>query len=1205
MGPAWFLSNGSSAHVSSGDNFIGIWSIKTMTHRNIPTATPFSLLQWVRLFLTLLAFTNLGPTAWSQQYTSSVVGTDFDFITADDPSAFRSLKFLKRGRAEMPDKRAENASLFQQAYIFEASFTDQQKVKLYLDAEFQNETAAEAEAQRYVHPLGKLPAPLRKGVSRVVVHRGGKDTTAFSDIGLIVVYSENATQRINTHDLEETIFHESVHAAWDARHAQSAAWKRAQMADGAFVTQYAQRKPALEDLAESALFAYTIQTHPDRILAADRKTLSTTIPHRIAFIGDLLEPISDQQPRPDARSTDERQPNVILILADDLAPGDLAGGDGRPTRTPNLDQLATESVQFSQAYSASCVCAPARAALLTGRYPHRTGVVTLNQNKYPKMTRIRPDETTIADVLKHAGYKTGLIGKWHTGRGEGFHPLDRGFDEFEGFGGSEDVGYFAYPFSQQRNVAQVKDDYLTDHLNRRAIEFVRRHQNQPFFLHLAHYAPHRPLEAPPAIIAKYRKQGFDESVATIYAMIEVMDRGIGELLAELQKLELADNTIVIFASDNGPDPLTGERFNQALRGTKYQVNEGGIRVPLFVRWPNRLQAGRRDQVVSFVDLLPTILELCHVAAPTTNRIDGLSFAAVLNDATTDFSPTRFWQWNRGQPNYTHNAAIRQAQFKLVRPFVTRGSNLKDSTLPPVLYDLQNDPSESVNVSDQHPDVTQRMNRQLEEWCSSVEQDRTRPERKSNHANVPTDVKQPNIAFVLVDDLGWSDLHCYGHAYHRTPNIDRLAQAGMRFTNAYAPAPICSASRASILTGKTPARLGFEFVTKNDAGHQQLDTDVPLQTPKLTLNLPTSETTIAEGLAPQGYQTAFFGKWHVSQHYQRKYLAWHPDFGPKTQGFAVAIEDFGDHPYAWPKKSVPPDLPNGEFPVDTMIQRTADFIRQQKSADRPWFLMASSFYVHTPVKNRSRWLVEDYQRHLPADAPNRNKRLEYAAFVETLDHHVGTILNAIDESGQRDNTLVVLMSDNGGHPEFCSNAPLRGSKWNLYEGGIRVPMIVRWPQQVAAATTCNIPVIGYDLLPTFVDIAGGNLEPETSPLDGISIRKALTNPDWQPTRSLLWHFPYYHPETTYSKALDTIGIDDFVTSKTRPQSAIREGQYKLLSFAEDHRAELYNLSTDASEQHDISHEQPQVAAKLQNLLDQRLKSMKARFAVPQQKTQAGD
>lgn len=428
-----------------------------------------------------------------------------------------------------------------------------------------------------------------------------------------------------------------------------------------------------------------------------------------------------------AATSDEpvARPNVILILADDLATGDLAGGDGHPTRTPNLDRLASQSAVFTQAYSASCVCAPARAALLTGRYPHRTGVVTLNMNKFPDLTRLQPDEVTIADLLSRAGYRTGLIGKWHIGRGDGFHPLDRGFEEFTGFDGSTEVGYFKYRFVNQRDVAVLDDEYLTDRLNRQAIDFVRRHRDEPFFLHLAHYAPHRPLEAPQAAVDRYLQQGFDESTATIYAMIEIMDHGIGELLDELDRLQLSDRTIVVFASDNGPDPLTGERFNHGLRGTKYQVYEGGIRVPLFVRFPEIVPPGSRDQLVTFVDILPTLLELLDVDSALPNALDGRSFVSVLKNPSAMFASPRYWQWNRGQPNYTHNAAMREGSFKLVRPYVTRGLKLTDSNLPPVLFDLASDPAEQTDVSKQHPDVVRRMRSDLERWSQQVESDRTR------------------------------------------------------------------------------------------------------------------------------------------------------------------------------------------------------------------------------------------------------------------------------------------------------------------------------------------------------------------------------------------------------------------------------------------------------------------------------------------------
>ncbi|QDT11351.1 sulfatase [Stieleria marina] len=453
--------------------------------------------------------------------------------------------------------------------------------------------------------------------------------------------------------------------------------------------------------------------------------------------------------------------------------------------------------------------------------------------------------------------------------------------------------------------------------------------------------------------------------------------------------------------------------------------------------------------------------------------------------------------------------------------------------------------------------------------------------------------QPNIVLILVDDLGWADLGCYGHAWHRTPQIDALAASGMRFTQAYSPAPICSASRASILSGKAVARLGFEFVTKDEPGLQKLDTPQRLTAPPLTLNLPLAETTIAETLTPLGYQTAFFGKWHVSQHHQR-YLGWHPKFGPHAQGFDIATEDYGDHPYAWqhPKRK-PANLASGEFPTDTMVQRTADYIRGPH--DRPFFLMMSSFYVHTPVKNRCRWLVDQYKHKIPADSPNRNKRLEYAAFVETLDHHVGTVISAIDDAGLKNNTLVVFMSDNGGHPEFCGQAPLRGSKWNLYEGGIRVPMICRWPNRIAERSVSDTAVIGYDLLPTFADAAGSDVVARADNLDGQSLLPVFPLGNHHFDRNLIWHFPYYHPETTFSKAQGSIGINDFAVSQTRPQSALRFGDYKLLHFAEDDRIELYNLKDDQGEQTDLSQSAPTTAALMRQRLASTLQKMNARRA----------
>ncbi|MEM8736554.1 MAG: hypothetical protein AAGG44_20150, partial [Planctomycetota bacterium] len=248
--------------------------------------------------------------AAGQEIGSSVVGTEFDFIIDEDESVYAGIRFVDRALAEMPDKR-DDAELMQQAYEFEAGFRDGSRIRIFVDADFNTTDAAEAEAKRYCGPLGRLPSVLRKGVARLVVHRGGKDTTAFSDEGLIVVYSENATVRISNHDLEETIFHESVHAAWDKGHAASEGWKRAQHADGNFATLYAKRNPRREDLAETALFAYTLTHHPTRLPNELSKTLRRRIPHRIAYVAELIpagKPIMDlPQEKPDIEAAPSKR----------------------------------------------------------------------------------------------------------------------------------------------------------------------------------------------------------------------------------------------------------------------------------------------------------------------------------------------------------------------------------------------------------------------------------------------------------------------------------------------------------------------------------------------------------------------------------------------------------------------------------------------------------------------------------------------------------------------------------------------------------------------------------------------------------------------------------------------------------------------------------------------------------------------------------
>lgn len=421
-------------------------------------------------------------------------------------------------------------------------------------------------------------------------------------------------------------------------------------------------------------------------------------------------------------------PNVILILADDMAVGDIAAYNNGITRTPALDRLIAEGCWFDRAYSASPVCAPARAALLTGRYPHRTGVVSLTLDKEPELTRLKPDETTLADVFAANGYRTGLVGKWHTGLGEGYGPMARGFQEMACFHGSDNGGYNRYILHEDDRMEEEpkpQEVYLTDALNQLAIGFVRRHADKPFFLHLAHYAPHRPLEAPEAAIEPYLKAGFERDIATVYAMIEIMDRGLGELFEEVDRLGLRERTLILFASDNGPDILVPERFNAGLRGGKYMVHEGGIRVPFIARWPGVIQPGKTGTPVHFTDVLPTLVKICRLKHEPKLPLDGRSFAGLLIKGTVPEPRPLFWQWNRHEPNHTHNAALLDGPWKLVKPYVTKNKIEGDSNLPHALYHLEEDPAEATDIAAQHPERVRAMRGTLDAWSQAMERDRER------------------------------------------------------------------------------------------------------------------------------------------------------------------------------------------------------------------------------------------------------------------------------------------------------------------------------------------------------------------------------------------------------------------------------------------------------------------------------------------------
>jgi arylsulfatase A len=443
-------------------------------------------------------------------------------------------------------------------------------------------------------------------------------------------------------------------------------------------------------------------------------------------------------------------PNVVFILADDLGFGDIGCFNGGASRTPTLDWLVEQGTVLPQHYSASPVCAPARASFLTGRYPHRTGAVDTLEGR--GLDRIALGERTVADLLTSAGYTTGLVGKWHNGAlDRRYHPTKRGFSEFAGFsGGWSD--YWHWRLDRNGQLVESDGRYLTDVLTDEAIDFIRRHRREPFFLHLAYSAPHFPLQAPDADVDVFASTGrFTDAVSRIYAMVAAMDRGIGRLLVALDDEGLAEDTLVVFSSDNGPQ-FSGEgesstvRFNCGYRGAKLLVYEGGIRLPAMVRWPAGLPAlGSVDGLVHLTDWLPTLLAVAGAAPPRGLTLDGVDVLPLLRGDPTETPPTRFWQWNRYEPVGSSNAAMRDGDWKLVRPAIAktmevapadlamdielkyqpgRHTNIEagptperevGAPLPVELFDLANDPGEEHDLARTETARVARMEAELSRW----------------------------------------------------------------------------------------------------------------------------------------------------------------------------------------------------------------------------------------------------------------------------------------------------------------------------------------------------------------------------------------------------------------------------------------------------------------------------------------------------------
>ena len=488
-------------------------------------------------------------------------------------------------------------------------------------------------------------------------------------------------------------------------------------------------------------------------------------------------------------------------------------------------------------------------------------------------------------------------------------------------------------------------------------------------------------------------------------------------------------------------------------------------------------------------------------------------------------------------------------------------------------------------------------------------------------------RKPNIVFFLVDDLSWSDVGCFGSSFYDTPNIDKLADEGVRFTDAYAACHVCSPTRASILTGKYPATLNLTDWL-NGRGNRPYQV---LQNPDKAMSLDSKETTIAEVLKGMGYETALFGKWHLGT-----------NTNPTEHGFDIHVphsvnSNLGRRGFRSPKKI--PGLDGGEYVTDRLAELAAEYIDEKK--DKPFLLYMSHFSVHDPIQGRPD-LVEKYKKKLASmppqtgpdyilegnpDSPTcpsraeldeliklpeyadthttyhndlvkvkqKQDNVEFAGMVESVDQSLGTLVAKLKELGLEDDTIIFFMSDNGGMsvmngtPEWkapknkldtrtsSSNLPLRGAKGWLYEGGIRVPMIVKWPKEGKKGAVCDEPLISVDFYPTILEMVGA--EDKIKGIDGKSFTRLVRGKKMD-RGPIYWHFPHYSNHGMQS-----------------PGGAIRDGDYKLLEYFENGTVQLFNLRDDIGEQNDLSKIEVKKVKELKAKLHQWRKDVDAQMMKP--------
>ncbi len=862
-------------------------------------------------------------------------------------------------------------------------------------------------------------------------------------------------------------------------------------------------------------------------------------------------------------AADTKRPNLVVFLSDDHSVLDSSVYGSRDIRTPNMQRIAAAGMTFDRAFVASPSCAPSRAALLTGLMPARNGAEANH-------SRPRAEIKKLPAYLKELGYEVVSFGKV----GHYAQTPEYGFD-------------IARHFQYHEDVAVPK-----------AIEWLKnRKSDQPLCLFVGTNWPHVPWPEnkgfePDAI--KVPSNHVDtretrDSRTKYYSAVEKMDSELGEVY-DLARERLGDNTLFLHTSDHGAQWPFG----------KWNLYDGGIRTPLLAVWPGKIQPqSRTSAMVSWVDILPTLIEAAGEKPPAD--LDGKSFVPVLKGETTKHRDAIYTVHSSdGNFNVYPMRSVRTEQFKYIRnlhPEFRYGTHVnkaagtepywpswekaarEDSHAAEMvakyfqrpaeeLYDLQADPLEQKNLiaSAEHQTTAAQLRKQLDDWLKAQGDKQTvfgMPDL------LPNPSKKPNVILVLVDDMGSADLACFGGTEAKTPVIDRLASEGIRFQSFYVNSPICSPSRTALTTGHYPARhritsfLAARAENERRGIAQWLDVNAP---------------TLARMISSAGYVSGHFGKWHmggqrnvgeaplITEYGFKSSLTNFEGLGPRVlplkdaydgqppQKHALGSDTLGRGPIEWDDRNKI---------TQRFVSQAIEFIDEAERADQPFYINLWPDDVHSPF--------------FPPEGKRGDgkKRTLYNAVLENMDAQLAPLFDRVRSDPKlRNNTLILLASDNGPEPGAGSAGVLRGNKGELWEGGIRSPLIAWGPgliENAAAGSINNTTVLSsIDLTASLLVLCNGQ-KPEGYVSDGENLLAAVLGKSTA-NRSgpLFWRRPPDRPG----------GPDNPL-----PDLAVRDGQWKLVCELDGTQPQLFDLSKDVSEQNNVADSHKQIVNRLKkSLLD---------------------